>query len=477
MNIVRDIKYPELAFRYGFLFRRVSDGIDVDFLRDWKRIEIDGFLLQLHPDTKVTVKATEVGTALLIGDAFVCVGDESIDDVLVKLLLGRNWDDLDRLAGRFALLLVRNGECMVMHDPFGSRTVYYKLTSPFGVSSHAALLAAVFSCSIDKGAQSFIQMPEYRARGTSYLPGDATIYQDIKALIPNNFFDSSLGKSCRFWPRRPVARTTMDEFLDACDLYFQRFADFLRNRYKPVLGVTGGVDTRAVIAGFMGKGLKVRLVTWTGGRLPDAEVSVVAQMVSHLNQPHEYINPRTPITAVKLNHIADATRAATGFCRETTKLLTANMGAIAQDGEVFIRGYGGEIIRGFYNRHRANFGGDIVTEFFDLYKTSRVLSPRLEFTRFASNAIAEFVDRTDYDTKLHGLDLRDAYYWEQRMGVWGSNMLNEMDPAIYSMAGLNSRPLYEAAFGLPEKERLGAEIMIKITERYDRKFARMKVSS
>ena len=63
------------------------------------------------------------------------------------------------------------------------------------------------------------------------------------------------------------------------------------------------------------------------------------------------------------------------------------------------------------------------------------------------------------------------------MGAWGANMLNEMDPAMYSITGLNSRPLYEAAFGLPEKERLGAKLMLDITALYDKTFSEIGVVS
>ena len=81
------------------------------------------------------------------------------------------------------------------------------------------------------------------------------------------------------------------------------------------------------------------------------------------------------------------------------------------------------------------------------------------------------------NSDLYNLDLRDLFYWEQRMGSWAANMHNEMDPAVYSITGLNSRPLYEAAFGLEPKERLGAQIMLEITKMYDERFANIGVVS
>lgn len=62
-------------------------------------------------------------------------------------------------------------------------------------------------------------------------------------------------------------------------------------------------------------------------------------------------------------------------------------------------------------------------------------------------------------------------------GDLGANVLNEMDPSVYSYVGLNSRPLFESALGLPEEERLGADIMVKITALYDEHFSRIGIVS
>ena len=85
--------------------------------------------------------------------------------------------------------------------------------------------------------------------------------------------------------------------------------------------------------------------------------------------------------------------------------------------------------------------------------------------------------RANYNENLYNVDIRDLYYWEQRMGAWAANMLNEMDPVVYSITGINSRPLFEAAFGLRDEERLGQGLMLDITGRYDKTFAKIDAIS
>jgi len=50
-------------------------------------------------------------------------------------------------------------------------------------------------------------------------------------------------------------------------------------------------------------------------------------------------------------------------------------------------------------------------------------------------------------------------------------MLNEMDGAVYSTVGLNSRPLYEAAFGLPDEVRLTKALLTSVVALYDERLA------
>ncbi|WP_417778620.1 hypothetical protein [Stutzerimonas xanthomarina] len=466
----------DLAYRFGFLAVGESSNIDDKLVSGWVRVRAGSYNFYVHPELPVKIVPSSGGVAVLLGDVFICRGDSSVEAILSKMLSEDLWDEFDNLSGRFALFLISADDCRVFHDPFGSRTVYYRSAGEFGVSSHSSLLASIFEDEVSSQALEFIRAPEYKMRGTGYLPGDVTMYESINALIPNNGYSQKTRKTFRYWPRAAVACESLQGFLDKCDDYFTNFAKSINGRYNAVLGVTGGVDTRAVIAGLMAKSLPLKLVTWTGGRLPENEVPVVQEMVSHLRQPHVYMDPGAKVTSEKFASIRNAANAATGYCRGASSL-TANMGEIVGQGDVFIRGYGGEIVRGFYNRHKSKVGLGLVEDFYSLYKTKRVVDPSSMFENFCKTAISGFISRANYNQDLFGLDIRDLYYWEQRMGVWGANMHNEMDPAVYSITGLNSRPLYESAFGLTPELRLGQKIMLDMTALYDKKFSDIGVVS
>jgi hypothetical protein len=57
------------------------------------------------------------------------------------------------------------------------------------------------------------------------------------------------------------------------------------------------------------------------------------------------------------------------------------------------------------------------------------------------------------------------------MGMWGASMLNEMDPAIYSMVGLNDRGLYRIAFGMPPQQRFTKQLLHSVARHFEPRLA------
>lgn len=473
----------DLSFRFGFLALSAEADAPAYLRTNWNSFKIDDVVVFVHPDTDVIEHTSDGGSALVIGDIYAAHGKRNIDDLLSAIVSENDLDALDQLSGRFALLISTRRDLKVFHDPFGSRTIYYASNSEFCLSSHSSLCAEASKQEISARMKEFTKLPDYKARGTVYLPGDFTMYEGVRCLTPNCLYLRGVGPQ-RYWPRGDITPTTLDQFMPICDEYFANTASFLTSKYNMLLGLTGGVDTRAVIAGLRATGSTVDLVTWTGGRLPENERAAVKEMVNHLGGKHTYMEPARKEWDGREAEISRAIDAGTGHCRGGSAL-TVNMYGISNPNDVFVRGYGGEIIRGFYNRHRAGSpngyqpirADGCVEDFVGSYKTRKVTDPQALFMTVVLEAMSGFAERTGYTGNMCGYDVLDLFYWEQRMGVWGANMLNEMDPAVYSFVGINSRPLYQAAFGLPAGYRLGTKLMLDITARYDPYFAEIGVVS
>ena len=222
-------------------------------------------------------------------------------------------------------------------------------------------------------------------------------------------------------------------------------------------------------------------MTWTGNRLDASERPLVERMIDYLGFHHIYIDPGRIPASVEDRDILSASYLSSG-CHRGQSRLTLSMARHFPRDAIFVRGFGGEIIRGFYNRHGKSLpygkGDDALTKcLVECYMTSKNKNVDSGFHKLALSATQEFLSATGLLSVPKSFDILDLYYWEQRMGVWAANMHNEDDVALYSMTGYNSRKVFHAAFGLTAKERFGAKIMTNITGLYDKQLANIGVVS
>lgn len=461
-------------------------------------------MIHHHPETAVRRLDLNGGTAVLLGEGFA--HGEPVDAVLAGLLTAPDddafFDRFEALGGRFALLVLKGSTQRLLHDAIGSRTVYYAARGEPCVASHSELVARAFGHGRSAEVAAILASDEYRSRSVRYLPGDLTVYEGVHGLAPNSYYDLGSGRTVRYWPRSARRATTFDDFAAALDGHLDALAAHLRDRHEPVLGITGGIDTRTLIAAFARHGLRFRGVTWVrrSSDLDPRERAVVDALVAACGCEHRYLDlDRLDGDARRVARLAKRNAGGFGTRSRITAHMTPLFGAA---GAAFVRGYGAEILRGFYNLPagssaararrgwRARLGRALgrggtrpvalaeptPAEMLKAYDSSmRVERAGAEHTARGLAAFEGFAERASFDGRLtrFGFDPSDLFYWEHRMGMWASANHNEMDPALLSVAGFNSRRVYEAAFGLEPKERLTKELLLRVIDRYDEQLARI----
>lgn len=460
-----------LLYRFGFIcFPSDEHPVEGETWRplssNWHRFAVDGLTFYVHPETPLRVHREIQGTVVFLGDVFAC-GGRSVLETTQAMLEATTDEDLyqllDDLSGRFALFLIRGQDRRVFHDAFGARTLFYRNEGTFCIGSHAELIADAFGDSTRQDVLRLIETPEYRKKIVRYLPGDWTIYHELYALVPNNYYDVTQRRSVRYWPRKHRRPTVLTDFFAEADRYFVAFTTFLRAFYRPMLGVTGGIDSRGLMAAFSRYNLPFDGVTWLGGYLKGVEVPIVNELSLHV--PGEYNSiPCKPVPSEEA--MAQIASRNVGIYRGIVSplRLTVPMRDLARDRSVFVRGYGGEIMRGFYNLFPRPIPSFDPVYFARAYGMGNKAA---FYTRQSLAAAEGFFQRANYDgLESFGFDPNDVFYWEHRMGMWGAAMLNEMDPAMYSFTGYNSRRLYEAAFGLDGEVRLTKQLILELVRHY-----------
>ncbi len=466
------MKHENLVYKYGFFAHR--EGIELDhrgLLTGWENLNLGKSVVHIHPDAEHFLVEGAARTLLVIGTMYA-VGKRSreacIDD-LANLPAGTTSDFLNEVSGRFALfVLEQNGDCNIYHDAFGARSIFYVEDQPGFAASHAGLLGNILQLDKNPEVARFMETKAYQARVVKYLPGDLTVWQGVYALIPNNSLNLASASRTRYWPVAQRQPGNFDTFFQVFDEHIQGLTDALRGK-SVLVGITGGIDTRAVFGAFHRYGLPFTGVTWMGGYIEEKELTSVTEIVELMAIPHSRLWP----DAKHDETVADIATENSGGYRKPSKLSARMYDVYHGKDVVMVRGYGGEILRGFYNVWAKPMLDLSARTMMAAYGSSATASA--EDKAFLVAAFEGLRQRANYEgLEAFGYDPADIYYWEHRMGCWGSAMLNEGDVAVYTLVGMNGRKLYEAGLALEKTERLTKGLLAKVTARYNEDLANVK---
>ena len=203
-----------LQYRYGFLCHHKAEamaGTWPELSDSFVRQDVQDFVIWLHPEARVEVVAHAGGDIVVLGDAY-CHSGMDLKSRLAGLDWSDPWPGIDDLGGRFAILFLSGPNIRAANDPFGSRMVFYT-PDRTAIASHAALLAAALGIEKSERIAAFMASAEYKSRTVGYLPGDLTIFSNVFALVPNNYWDGR--GTHRYWPRGPMASTSKKDSLSA----------------------------------------------------------------------------------------------------------------------------------------------------------------------------------------------------------------------------------------------------------------------
>ena len=460
-----------LLFRFGFLLHDRASPPDGDLWRrlspNWRTLEFGDLSLRFHPETVVRVERTASDVTVLIGESWLATPPYDRDPT--RFLAEKSAEHLSRalddVSGRFALIARRNGRTAIYHDAFGARSVCYRRDLPTALASHPELLAAAYRTGRDPALADLMGSEAWAEVSMKYLPGDFTVFDGVFFLIPNNLYDFELHSTRRYWPRRLLAATRIEDLFEECDRYFEGLALALKRRHA-WLSITGGIDSRVLLAAMDHFGADFETVTWTRFNFDAWEAGPVAEISEALGRRHFTVDESND----SINEAAIMGDRNGGNYRGPSSAVAGMSRLMAGDpNAIFVRGLGGEVIRGFYNTKK-----NVLKDYSAAEMTRRYASTlgKAGASSFLPLAFEGFHRRANAaDAAGFGIDPNDLFYWEHRVGTWATESLNSLDPAGYSIFGFNSRRLAEVGFGLPNETRLTKKLFLEVVRRYSPKLA------
>ena len=358
---------------------------------------------------------------------------------------------LDYIGGRYIIIIGNKEKVEFYPDATAARTTYYSLKENIA-SSHVNLINDLIPHTKDNLAEK-AELLKYH--------WNTTPYSDIKSINPNFKIELLTKSRERFFPRQENKYTALnhDERLIIISSLWENQVDYYCNNFKNIIfSLSGGADSRvslAMVKNYL-DGLKFFTYTTTEGEnYKDQYTSVlsndqyiVKQMQQDLKLNHEFFyfdQKRFALSKEEKNIISKNTVKQHGRF-----LINFYLSSFPESEVMHMRGTPLEVGQGYFlARDRNNTVREVEKTFnHNMSKYRDEISQEL-LNELFNNSVEVF----NYNDDLYNYHKLDLYYWENRMGRWHSEILNENDICFETIMPFNMRAMIDVSLAYNRVQR------------------------
>jgi hypothetical protein len=400
-----------------------------------------------HPDLGLVRAAGDGGVeVVLLGFALDPDHPELKDqEIAGRAAAGRTLRDVIAatvdLAGRWVLLALVDGEVYALNDPCGLRTVHYTATEagPW-LASNPALLGRLVPLRPAPYAHQFWESAYRRERLEPWIPSGTTLWDGVGHLVPNHSLQVGTGRQVRYWPVHPLPRHSMEHAVPRVAALLRRLVQAGAARFPLSLPLTGGWDSRMLLAAARPIADQLFVYTLMYRDLNDAsaDVRIPREMLAFTGLPHHAVECMRPAPA----EFMDTYRGNADIPNDDWGRIAWGMYRGYPADRVCLKGNCAEIARnGYFSNLRADPSPRAIAE------------QEFGSLPFAVEALERWMGPAREACAAAGMELLDLVYWEHLMGSWQARSQLEWDVAQEAYTPYNHRPLLELMLGVPERDR------------------------
>lgn len=426
------------------LFRRqfILGAAQVDGMEGWRRLQISTNLyLTCHGDLNVSTATHDNINISLIGDVLSPEAPASSnEDIVAGIALSvHSFPDLENrihgLAGRW-LLIAEIGEARRLYlDAGATKAAFYgshPATGMLWVASQPRLLSHVLPLELDEQALA-------GARQTSFEGwcGTRTPYGGCRQLLPNFCLDLDSGVAVRFWPRGPTRPTGLETAANVIAETIKRTILAASHRRQLYQGLTGGYDSRTLMACAGQVRGQIEYFTLIFDGAPKYDRKLPARLAETLDLRWHCVRG-----GLSSDAISDVVRRNTGDLLWSSFTKTVESWTLVPDGAFELTGTHSEVLRCFFHKSHAH--------------PENVSAQELE-RRFgiASDAthrsFQEWLDSIPQNVDMPILDL---FYLENKKGTMGGLSHCCSDTIVYRIPPFSNRKIFEVGLSIDRRYRM-----------------------
>jgi hypothetical protein len=345
--------------------------------------------------------------------------------------------EIQKFSGRFVILYNCNNSLIAFNDCCGLRQIYFNSDGPFTMSSSPELILSTLGYTFQMSNtltslfnnKHFIkkEFPWYKE--TWYDPR-------IKKVLPNHFLkinDRSVNRIEYYF----TGPDNQNDILDFAKSVLTGSLDAIHKRDEVIQPITAGWDTRILLAASRELADKTKYYLFDNPDEKFVDRIVATNLSKKLGFEFSLIEP-DPLK----EEFADTfkKRFAVPRILEKTAHIQWHYYNSQKSGIININGNGGEVARCYYNSKTRNGTIDDITTI-------------TGFSSIFKNDIAEWISESRTFSDTSGIGNLDLFYWEHRMGNWGSMFPFEQDIAIEEFSPFNNKNLLYSILKIKSSDR------------------------
>lgn len=411
----------------------------IDEFDDWNKLEIgNNSYATIHPNLEFSQSINMAQTLTLFGYLIDPYNPNLSNQEILNGINERitKFDDLiDELyclSGRWVIVYSSENEFKIVNDLVGFREVFYTFhNETFWCGSDPKILAHNLSLKKTSDRDVLIyQKSNYFKKRENAWYGNKTLYENVFHLLPNHVLDVFNEKTYRYWLNKETPKDVEAVAIEVGNLLRASLVA-ANKRYKIMLGITAGLDSRVLLAA-------------------SKDISQdIYYFVSKMDLDEKHVDIQIPSKLLpKLDLKLNIFESNQEVRKEIEELLENNILLHRKNPRnkalqyyldyvperINVNGVVNEVARGFYGFNHPN-NQDLTSEYFinmlGYYGESNLIK----------REIKEWLDSIRSSSLNIDFSYVDLFYWEQRMGNWGSITRNEQDIANEGFMPYNNRKI------------------------------------
>lgn len=440
--------YNMLLFRRQFLLGYDS----YKTIEGWKTFSIGReAILSVHPDLDVTISSNS--RIILLGfilDPFDINADDSV--IIEKLSQYEDFNTIlsltNNLGGRWVIIFINSETFKIFNDACGLRQVYYLnykgktwCASQPELITHVLKIDGINDSSVS--LNNFIKTYQY-TKNLHFWPGDTTPNCDIFHLIPNHYLDLLTSKVQRFWPNISFPREEKNtcDAVKKCAAIIKGTIESAEKRYKLILPVTSGYDSRTALAACHDIKDKIMYYIYQHHNMPDShsDIRIPVKLFKRIGEEFSIFHDRDidyeslfykvyfkNVTLARNNYFVNMNYDKYNRLSQYKNIDT----------------FGSEIGKGKFRYCKGNLSGKVLASAVGYDGIDYVIQ---QYDKWISNSI-EIIKKCAYNPL-------DIFYWEQDVANVCALAYAENDIAVEDFSVFDNRNFIVNMLSVPEQDRI-----------------------